>query len=316
MPLSRRINISVFLLLLLTFIIWSNSFIAIGILKPKVSAMELVVLRFVPVGLISTIITAIFFRRQAWQIARRHPWRLAAMGFLTVISYNLLLNAGMSYVSPSASSLLVSLNPLFTLFLAVRFLKEPYTGRRLAGTILSLAGLAVVVTLGKVGVQTGTFIPADKIHYAVMVMLAALSWASYTILLKPLLSEFSPLALNYVVLSTGCLPLYFMITPRLVRTFLDFSPLEHFSLAFLSLGCTIIAFALWAVAVKYWKASNVSLFVYLNPPLTAVFAWLFFLQLITGFFFAGGLLMLSGIVLATFPGRKTARTATPDSRKT
>ena len=51
-----------------------------------------------------------------------------------------------------------------------------------------------------------------------------------------------------------------------------------------------------------------SLFVYLNPPLTAIFTYLFFGIGITFYFFVGGTIMLTGILIATLP----AKTAPPD----
>lgn len=295
----QRTNLLVFCVLITTFLIWSNSFIAIGILKLKLTAMELVVLRFIPVGVISTVIVGIFYRRECVELIRRHPVRILTTGFLMVISYNFLLNFGMTYVKASASSLLVSLNPLFTLLLAVRILKEPYSTVRGVGTALSFAGLAVVVIWGRVGLQDSAVIPVSKLPYALLIVGAALSWAINTVLVKPMTVHFSPLAINYVSLAIGCLPLYFMPDQAFLRKVVQLTPVEIFSAAFLSLGCTVIAFAMWVFAVKHWSASNVSLFVFLNPPLTAIFSWFFLGHTITPFFFLGGSLMLAGIVLAT-----------------
>ncbi|TFG74296.1 MAG: hypothetical protein E4H23_12215 [Chrysiogenales bacterium] len=74
------------------------------------------------------------------------------------------------------------------------------------------------------------------------------------------------------------------------------------------MACTILAYTFWNIAIKHWHASNVSLFVYLNPPLTAIFTYLFFGIGITLYFFVGGTIMLAGIVLATLP----AKAALPD----
>ena len=49
-----------------------------------------------------------------------------------------------------------------------------------------------------------------------------------------------------------------------------------------------------------------ALFVYLNPPLTAIFTYLFFGIGITFYFFVGGTIMLTGILIATLSQVKTA----------
>lgn len=297
-------DLGIFALLILTFIIWSNSFLAIKVLLGRMGAIDLVKLRFIPVGLISLVLVLAFYRREARGILREHPWRVALCGLLTVPTYNLLLNSGMHYVQPSAASLMIALNPLITLLLAVRFIGEIMTRRRLLGTVITFIGLGVVVLLGRVGGNGSAWIPLDKLPYALLVLGAPLSWAGAMVIMKPVLKHHSPLAFNFLSLSIGSLPLLLFIDRPFLTMVLDLNRLEILSAAFLSLACTLLAFGLWNIAVRHWQASNVSLFVYLNPPLTALFSYLFFGTGITFLFFIGGSIMLSGILLATLPGKK------------
>ncbi|MBP7865065.1 MAG: DMT family transporter [Acidobacteria bacterium] len=297
-----RKDASIFLLLILTFLIWSNSFLAIAALRESTTAFELVVMRFVPVGVISLVIAFGFHRREALQLLRAHPVRVGVIGLLTVIGYNFFLNHGMAWVTPAASSLLVSLTPLLTLLMAMKFLHEAFSLRRLLGTLLAFGGLAVVVVFGKVGnMPGGALIPAEKVPYAVCVMLASVCWSVATVLTKPLMERYSPVTVNFVMLSVGCLPLFGFLSEPILAKWGAFSPAQHLALLFLSIACTVVAFALWFVALKHWKASNVTLFVYLNPPLTAVFDFLVNRHAITPWFAVGGVVMLGGIFLATRP---------------
>jgi drug/metabolite transporter (DMT)-like permease len=297
-------DLGIFALLIVTFLIWSNSFIAIKVLLGRMGAIDLVKLRFIPVGLISLMLILVFYRREARGILQDHPWRVVLCGLLTVPTYNLLLNAGMHYVQPSAASLMIALNPLITLLFAVRFIGETLTRRRLLGTLITFVGLGVVVLLGQVGGNGSALIPLDKLPYALLVLGAPLSWAGATVIMKPVLKNHSPLAFNFLSLSIGSLPLLIFIDQPFLTLVTSLNRLEILSAAFLSLACTLVAFGLWNIAVRHWQASNVSLFVYLNPPLTALFSYFFFGTGITFLFFIGGSIMLSGILLATLPGRK------------
>jgi drug/metabolite transporter (DMT)-like permease len=296
-------NFWIFALLLLTFLIWSNSFIAIKLLLARMSAFDLLRLRFLPVGVISISLILMFYRTPAWRILRAHPVRVTLGGILMVISYNLFLNSGMRYVQPNAASLLIALNPLITLLLAVRFLHEPFTRRRLLGTVITFIGLTLVVLLGRVGGAGGTWIAVDKIPYALLVLGGPLSWAAATVIIKPALKGHSAVVFNFVSLSLGSLPLLLFMDRPFIDLALSLRPLEYGAAAFLSLACTILAFSFWNIAIKSWHASNVSLFVYLNPPLTALFTYLFFGIGITFYFLVGGVVMLAGILTATLPGR-------------
>jgi drug/metabolite transporter (DMT)-like permease len=303
---ERSRNFWIFTLLILTFLIWSNSFIAIKLLLARMSAFDLLRLRFIPVGVISLSLILSFFRGEARQIVKANPVRVALGGLLTVISYNLFLNSGMRYVQPNAASLLIALNPLITLLLAVRFLHEPFTRRRLLGTLTTFLGLALVVLLGRVGGAGGTWIALAKLPYALLVLGGPLSWAAATVIIKPALKDRSPLVFNFVSLAIGSLPLLLFIDRPFIGKILSLRPLEYGAAAFLSVACTILAFSFWNIAIKHWHASNVSLFVNLNPPLTAVFSYLFFGIGITFYFLVGGAVMLAGILIATMPGRSGA----------
>lgn len=295
-------NLGIFALMILTFLIWSNSYIAIKVLLVKMNAFDLLRLRFIPVGVISLGLILMFYRTQARQILKQHPVRVTLGGFLMVISYNLFLNSGMKYVQPNAASLLTALNPLITLLLAVRFLHEPFTLRRLFGTLITFGGLVIVVLLGRIGAAGGTWIAVDKIPYALLVLGGPLSWATATIIIKPALKNHSPIAFNFVSLAIGSLPLLLFIDRPFIEKTLSLRPPEYGAAAFLSLACTILAFTLWNIAVKNWHASNVSLFVNINPPLTAIFSYIFFRIGITLYFFIGGAIMLAGILIVTLDG--------------
>lgn len=301
----QRRDIFVFVILFVTFVIWSNSFIAIGLLKAKMTAFQLVQLRFIPVGLVSLIILLLGYRRQAVAMLRSHPLHLISIAALSVPAYNLLLNSALGYIKPSAGSLLICLNPLFTLFLARKYLGESYSLRRVAGTVLSFVGLAVVVIYGEVGLQESVIIPLGKVPYALMVGMASLSWVISVIISKRLMERYSAVAITYVSLAVGSLPLIFLIDRPFVDLFRGLEPVDHLSWVFLSLGCTIVGFVLWSIGVKYWRASNAALFVYLNPPMTIFFAWLFLGQGISPWFLLGGVVMLAGVLLATAPVRWT-----------
>lgn len=307
----RQQNILVFFVLFFTFVIWANAFTAIGLLRRSLGAWELVELRFIPVGLISSVLVAIFYRQEFASLVKNHPFSLIASGFLVVPAYNLAVNFGQGYVNANAASLLSTLNPLFTLLLAHHFLGEPLTAKRLAGTLLAFGGLIVVMTWGKVGVTESVLFPLDKLHFAFIALLAPLIWAVYNIVVKPLTSDCSPAALNFSVLAVGCLPLYPGLNSRLIGRALALQSLEIYALAFLSLVCTIFAFYIWVLALKYWRASNASLFCFFNPPMTAIVAFFFLDLRISAWFFIGAAVMLAGVALAVFREGARARPVKP-----
>ena len=87
------------------------------------------------------------------------------------------------------------------------------------------------------------------------------------------------------------------------------------AIAYLSLGCTIFAFALWAWLLGQLPATTAGFTVFLNPPLTVLSKVLLSALLPTVFIFdlrdsewIGGLIVLTGMALA-LAGNRTPRAA-------
>ena len=280
------------------FLLWGNAFIAIGYLLEGLTAYELLLLRFLPVTAYCLVMILTVYRKEFMYLLRNHLARTILCGLVMVIGYHLSLNLGQGYVSPQAASLLVTSAPLMTLLLAAAFLGERLTGRRVAGAVVAFCGMALVVVLGKVGSSPDLFIPMDKLPYALALLTCAASAAVYMVLAKTLSHEVSPACLNYATMALGSIPLLFFWDMDLVGKTLALGFSQLFALAFLSVGCTIIAYVLFLHGIKNWQASNTSLFAFLNVPFTILFSYLFFGQGITFWFLAGGVIMLGGIYLA------------------
>jgi len=297
---KRVSTASLRLLLVLLLVIWANSFTAIKHLREVFSPRELVLARFLPVALFASVSLAWTRarRRECAEILREEPLRLAAMGLTGVAGYNYFLYLGQSEVKPGAAALLTTLSPLFTLFLAILFLREKVPVRRAVGIIVSLIGLFVVVRYGKVGLGRVTGPAHSDVRYVLITSLAPLSWSLYTILGKPILRRFSPIVVTYLTLIIGTLPFLGIAGGPFFPTLFALTATQWIALAYLSVFCTLIGFWIWFAALKRMPATSVASFVYLNPPLAALFGSLFFGEEIGGLFILGGAVLLFGLYLA------------------
>ena len=80
-----------------------------------------------------------------WVLPSASQWKqVALIGLFSTFMYQVLFMYGMGFTAAGDASLMITLNPLFTAFLAVLFLKERMTWRLLGGLMLALAGVAVL----------------------------------------------------------------------------------------------------------------------------------------------------------------------------
>ena len=204
---SRREVIIAALALAAAFLLWSHAFLAVAMLRRQMGAVELMELRFLPAGLMAAILAVSIYPAQCREMIARHAWRVVAGGVLLVLGYNLTLHHCLAFINPGAAALLTSFVPLFTMFLAFDLLKEPFTLRRACGAFLALDGMFVVVLFGRVGAASRDLVSLGELPYAMLLVAACLAQALGVILSKPLTGRYPPMAVNFMLLAAGALPL-------------------------------------------------------------------------------------------------------------
>ncbi|HVS01455.1 MAG TPA: DMT family transporter [Thermoanaerobaculia bacterium] len=297
-----------FAVLFATFLLWSNSFIAARILVGeeapealRVGPLGFVVVRFAPVALVcwAWLLLLPAARREAAWLLRHHGPLVVVLAALNVWGYNLPFAAGQHLVPPGTASLIITLNPLFTLLLALLIGQERFLPVRALGMLVAFFGVYQVVVHGAGRAVTGAYV-GD----ALVLATAPLSWALYTVLGKRLLGAASPLTLTYLALGLGSLPaLGLAAVDSGLQARVGSWGAERWGAAlFLGLGCSVVGYALWFLALRHLQASTVAAFVFLNPPLTLVFEWLWFGRVPSWGLLAGGVLVLAGVGLCLAPG--------------
>jgi len=288
------------LLLVLLFVIWSNAFTAIRYLREALEPTQLVLARFLPAAAFCLLYLLLVpaRRKESAAILRQAPLRLVIMGLAGVSGYNLFLFIGQSEVKPGAAALLTTLSPLFTLLGAIVFLRERVPLRRTLGIVIAFAGLYVVVRWGRVGLGRVTGISHAELRYVFITALAPLCWAIYTIIGKNVLERTSALTVTYLTIIIGTLPFLGAAGGGFIHTLASLTPLHWAALAYLTVLCTLVGFWIWFTALTSLPTTVVASFIYLNPPLAALFGSLLFKEDITKFFLVGAAVVLFGLYLA------------------
>jgi drug/metabolite transporter (DMT)-like permease len=300
---SHSARTTAYLVLVLTFLIWSNSFLATRLLvgeqvpaHERLDPLSFVVARMLPVLAVTTswLLASRRRRSEAARLLREHGPLIAVLGLLCVWLYNLPFAFGQRLVPPGTAGLITALNPVFTFLLALALRTERFVALRALGLVLAFAGVWQVVVHG-----AGHEVRGAYIVDALVLTLAPLSWAVYTVLGKRLVGVARPLVATYTTLAIGsapALPLALLHRP-LHASVAHWSPLRWGAALFLGLGCTLVGYWLWNVALRALPATTVSAFVFLNPPLALLSEWLWFGTVPGWGLLVGGALVLVGVRL-------------------
>jgi len=223
---------------------------------------------------------------------RRCCGSLAIAAFFGVIGYNVALAMGEVRIPAGIASLIINLSPIFTLLLSVLFLKEKATYGKLVGMLISMVGLSILVQLGAgQNGATGYYI------YAIITLLAPISWAIYTVACKSLSEKFDALTVTAMPIILGTIPLL----PLFGRG--DFVAISRMNfrawlaLLFLSCLCTCAGNTVWIWALRRLSSSRVASFIYIIPVSSLMTSYIFLSEPITLYIVLGALLLLSGVYI-------------------
>jgi len=278
--------------LLITLVVWSFSFLAAARLRESVGLADSLVARFLPVVLGSALL---LLWRRPLRLPRAAWWMVAAMAALGVVGYNLFFFHGLKTVPTGTAALIIALNPAFTALIARLVLGEAFGWRKTLGLALALAGVFVVI-------RFGSDRPVDwpYLSSALLLAMAPLCWACYTVVGRLMPAAADAFDTTYALLLVGGLPLVALATPGLGHTLLTDRGALGAAL-YLALPCTLFGYAAWIWALKRLPAGEVAAFVFLNPPLATLWAWLFEGQPIRPPFVIGALVLLLGVAAIVLP---------------
>lgn len=298
-----------YLLLVITFLLWSNSFVAARYLvgddvpaAERLGPYHFVLARFAPVGLFCLLYFAFSAaaRREGRRMLAERPALTVVLGLINVWIYNLAFGEGQHLVAAGTASLIIALSPIFTFVLATAIGQEKPSLMRAAGLLLALCGIYVVVVYG-----AGRAVEGSYLKGAAILAIAPLSWAFYTVYSKPLFGRYAPLPATFLILglvSVPAIPLA-LFDSGLRAHLAMWTPQRFFADLFLAIACTLVGYWFWSEALKRLPASKTAAFIFLNPPLAIFFEWLWLSRRPQPGLLAGGLLVLSGIYLCLRPAK-------------
>lgn len=184
--------------------------------------------------------------------------------FLTQISFLMAI----SRITPMDCSIVASLSPLYTMFIAAYALKEPLSAQKIGGVVLSLCGVLYLilnsVTSASAVVQTTPI--------GVLLMIAnSLCFSLYLGIFKPTIAKYSVVTfMKWIFLFSTLLSLPFS-AKEIVHTDFATLPLSYMAeLAFLIICATFVTYFLIPIGQKRLRPTLVSMYSYVQPIVAIV----------------------------------------------
>ena len=229
-------------------------------------------------------------RGLAWPRLRRTAW----LGLLGVFANQVLFIEGLKRTSAAHSAILISLLPLYVLLLSVAFGQERITLWKGAGLVVAFAGVVLVASEHGARSAGAATLPGD-----LLTICGGLSFAAYTVLGRPVVRDLGPLRTTALAFAGGGTAILLVAAPAALRQdWSAVSPTALTGLLYVVIGATVLAYLFYFLALDRLEPSKVAAFMYLQPVVAALVAWLVAGDALTPRFFMGGGLILAGVLLA------------------
>lgn len=233
-------------------------------------------------------------RRQANLRAALRP--LAVMVVCGGVLYQWIFFAALHRTSATNTALLIALNPALTILFAP-LVGEPHTRRGLGGILLALAGAALVITHGDLGVLASL---TETRMGDLLALAAAGCWACFNLASRGAVRHLPHSLTNAVPYGLGSIALLLIATPEAPLAQLTHaSPGALAALLGMVVFSSVLAGQLFLFGVHTLGVGRTVVFVYLVPVLTALLSTLLLGERLLLAQVAGGAAVLLGVYVTT-----------------
>jgi drug/metabolite transporter (DMT)-like permease len=264
------------------------------------SPFALVMARILGAGILFWI-TGLMIPRE--KIARKdRPRIFMASIFGVALNQSLFLN-GLNLTSPIDAAIIMTGVPILVLVVARIMLREPITSFKLIGIAVGATGAILLITYsGRINFGN------EHIHGNLMIVGNATSYAVYLVIVKPLLSRYHPVTIMKWIFLSGLILVSLPGIPAFRTVSWNLMPGEIlFSVGFVVVATTYLAYLLNNYSLRYVKPITVSIYIYSQPVIASMVAFILGQDVINIVKVVSALLVFTGVYFVSYSASRAGR---------
>ncbi len=252
-------------------------------------------INIIRVGISALLLWVLFiFKPVKSLILKKDIGRLFLCALTGVAINQLLFVKGLSLTYSIHAALLMLTTPILITILAAWILKERLTGLKVAGLLLGISGALILVTSKERSGYASNVVLGD-----LLIILNAISYTIYFILVKPLMKTYNAVVIIRVVFTIG----FFMMLPFCWQEFNEI-PWENFTvtawinITLVVITGTFLAYLFNVYGIKILGAGMAGAYIYSQPFFAAAIAMLFLNEGLTLTKIAAAVFIFLGVYLS------------------
>lgn len=270
---------------------WGVAFISTKVLiQCGLGAVEIYTYRFI----IAYLLVLLICPRPLFSHSLSDELKFVLAGICGNSIYFIAENTAVKYTLVTNVSLIVTLAPIITaLLIGIVYKSQRPNKGFMTGSAIAFAGVACVIF-------NSSFVMKINPVGDLLALLSAICWSIYSILLKPLNAEYNVWFITRKTFFYGLVTSipFLLVEPQLVPLSELFQPEIIGNLCFLGVVCSLVAYLLWAQAVKRMGVVSSGNYLYISPIMTLIASYIFLGEKVSTIGYIGCALILVGVVLS------------------
>jgi drug/metabolite transporter (DMT)-like permease len=291
-PTMKKVN--PYVLLVVATLIWGGNFVIGRAITSSLPPVSLSFLRWCTAFLIFLPFAWPLIKKE-WPIVKKR-WHIVLLMALTgVVGFNTLLYIALTFTTSINASLVNTSTPIIIYILSFFMLGERLNRNQIIGTILSLAGLLIIISQGSLDVLLKfSFNTGD-----IIVIAAVICWSIYSLLIKQNAGKLPGYSTFAVSMVLGIFILFPFFVREARTTEIIWSTGSILTILYTGIFASIVAFMSWNTAVERVGPNKAGIFLNLIPVFAAIFAVLFIDEKLSWYQAAGGVFVIFGVYIST-----------------
>lgn len=254
-----------FALLVVNIIYGANYSIAKEVMPNYVKPFAFVLMRVGGAMILFWLVSLVFIKEK---VDKKDIPRFALLAVFGVALNQLLFLKGLSLTTPINASIIMISNPIIVLWFASAMLRERISANKILGIIVGVAGASLLLLFNK-----SFSFGSETLAGDVMILINSISWATYIILVKPLMMKYNTFTIVKWVFLFGCIYVLPFGFQQLQEVAWNAMPVGiWWDVVFVVIATTFFAYVLNTYALRALSPSVVSIYIYLQPFLATLIA--------------------------------------------
>lgn len=272
-------------------ILWGLNFHFASSMLKETSYIESATWRYIFGVIPLLLISNRFFRKMNFN---KIPIKgILLVGVIGLFGFNIFFFLGLKYTSPVNAALIISLNPIITIWLSAIILKTRITSYHIVGAIISLLGVTILLAKGNIN----NIMSLNLNKGDVLIMIGNIIFAFHHIWVKQYKADFSNR--DFTSLTNLVCLLCFLILLPFTSFALSVDHTPNFWLWAIGIGTfgTAMAYLLWNQGISQLGPDKAGMFMNIVPLSTAISALLIGAQL-HAYHLISGIIIITGIIIS------------------